>query len=584
MNRTLWMTTLLLSALLVPALAVAQDAPAKSSPVKVAPATPAAAPAPKLTMPAPLPAVPATVGGVKIEGARINKSVATAYAQIMKDIPRMLSQIPADRQGAALKYYQNILNNLPTSQLQEVVFFELQKKYITIQKISCTDDEYKTFRTKVEQMLAQRKLKLEQMLADRGWTEADLRIIAAWETYVKTKVGPKAVADFIRVNPNLFNGTKRNTSHVLILCDPLASTKTQKAVIAELARIAAEVKAKKIAFADAAMKYSDDPSSRGNEMTPGNKGSMGNIVFFDPVRPLVPTFSYGAFHCTIGGMITPVRTNYGFHLIQAITETPAPKDAGTTDALAKNAMKARTNNKAAQDLLGAQLQNSVLDMALNGCDIVYEASLQAKMDKAAAAKKAPRPAAKAKVSEEVKAAILKTLTTYATAIQSGNGEQLATCHSENTNSAKIVITRSASVFKAFLGLATKLEAAYGKGAASQTDNNLSDLKNRIDAINKADIKIKLSSDTTAYVSFPESKGLHMTKSKDSWLIVGETRKKHFENMTKEQATQYSKVIQSSRKAVQNAASKIGKPGETPKTIGAALKEEMRAAAKAAPKK
>jgi hypothetical protein len=381
MNRTLALTTLLLTALLVPALAVAQDAPAK-----VAPAAPKAAPAPTLVMPAPLPAVPATVGDVKIDGARINKSVATAYGQIMKDIPRMLSQVPADRQGAALKYYQNILNNLPNSQLQEVIFFELQKQYIKRQKITCTDDEYKTFRTKVEQMLTQRKLKLETMLADRGWTEADLRIIAAWETYVKTKVGPKAVADFIRVNPNLFNGTKRNTSHVLILCDPLSSTKTQKAVIGELARIAAEVKAKTISFPDAALKYSDDPSSRtpysdGGKIVPANKGSMGNIIFFDPVKPLVPTFSYGAFQCAVGGMITPVRTNYGFHLIQAATETPAPKDAPATDGLAKNAMKARANTKIAKDLLNAQLQNSVLDMALNGCDIVYEASIQAKMDK-----------------------------------------------------------------------------------------------------------------------------------------------------------------------------------------------------------
>ena len=408
MNRTLWMTTLLISALLLPAMvAVAQPAPAQPAPAKAAPATPTpATPAPvampKLVMPAPLPAVPATVGDVKIDGARINKSVATAYAQIVKDLPKMLAQYPNSR-AQVLNYCRGNIKNLPTSQLQEMIFFELQKKYIERQKISCTDDEYKTFRSKVETMLAQRKLKLDQMLKDRGWNESDLRIIAAWETYVKTKVGPKAISDFIRVNPTLFNGTKRATSHVLVLCDPLASTKTQQAAIAELAKIKAEVTAKKIAFADAAMKYSDDPSSRGNEMTPPNKGSMGNIVFFDPVRPLVPTFSYGAFRCTIGGMITPVRTNYGFHLIQVTAEIPGAKNQGTTADLAQNAMKARANNKAAQDLLGAQLQNAVLNMALNGCDIVYAPAIQAKMDKDAAAKNPPRAEPKAATKEAPKA-------------------------------------------------------------------------------------------------------------------------------------------------------------------------------------
>lgn len=71
-------------------------------------------------------------------------------------------------------------------------------------------------------------------------------------------------------------------------------------------------------FGKVAMEESQDPSARDrksprNDQTiPGNKGDLGYFSVFDMVYP----FETGAYNTVVGNVSMPVRTDFGYHLIQ----------------------------------------------------------------------------------------------------------------------------------------------------------------------------------------------------------------------------------------------------------------------------
>ncbi|WP_298420497.1 peptidylprolyl isomerase [uncultured Kordia sp.] len=65
-------------------------------------------------------------------------------------------------------------------------------------------------------------------------------------------------------------------------------------------------------FGEVAMKSSEDPSAKGNQRTPANKGNLGYFSAFRMVYP----FESAAFKTKKGEVSMPVRTQYGYHIIK----------------------------------------------------------------------------------------------------------------------------------------------------------------------------------------------------------------------------------------------------------------------------
>lgn len=106
-------------------------------------------------------------------------------------------------------------------------------------------------------------------------------------------------------------------SHILINCAEMAQPKDTLAAYERIMQIRNEILSGSITFADAAVKYSEDPSARDmvNPQTQrwhaGNKGDLGYFTVYDLIYP----FEVAAYKTPVGQISMPVRTKFGYHLI-----------------------------------------------------------------------------------------------------------------------------------------------------------------------------------------------------------------------------------------------------------------------------
>lgn len=97
-----------------------------------------------------------------------------------------------------------------------------------------------------------------------------------------------------------------NVSHILILVKEDASENEKKAAISKLNSIKEEIESGKINFADAAKKYSQDPSAK------SNSGNLNWMTVFYMVYP----FESAAYELEVGELSNPVKTQFGYHLLK----------------------------------------------------------------------------------------------------------------------------------------------------------------------------------------------------------------------------------------------------------------------------
>ncbi len=79
----------------------------------------------------------------------------------------------------------------------------------------------------------------------------------------------------------------------------------------EIIKIRKEITDGTISFGDAAIKYSKDPSAAGSEGDLGYAGNLGYFTVFQMVYP----FEEAAYNTPVGEISNPVKTQYGYHLI-----------------------------------------------------------------------------------------------------------------------------------------------------------------------------------------------------------------------------------------------------------------------------
>ncbi len=149
----------------------------------------------------------------------------------------------------------------------------------------------------------------DEMLKSRGLTEADVRS-ALREQLILDKalakdvtISPAEIRDYFNKNHASFDKAEQVTArHILVPNLALANT------------VEADLKGGQ-SFAALAKKYSTDPGSKdkGGELGTFRRGQM------------VPAFDKYAFSAPIGAISPPVKSPFGYHIIQVESRTPGQK-------------------------------------------------------------------------------------------------------------------------------------------------------------------------------------------------------------------------------------------------------------------
>jgi parvulin-like peptidyl-prolyl isomerase len=268
---------------------------------------------PKVSPPAQ--AAPANDVVVKVLGESITEN------QVLNTILQVVGQLAQTKQLNAEKiqqkntlYYREALDTLIGTILLKN---EAREKNIVADKAKIED----TFKAMKAQVGGEEKF--QEALKMQGMTEAGLReqietnLLCQQVIEVITRgLPPPTDADvrkFYDENPNYFQtGERVHAAHIFLKVDRNA-TEGQKAEIRKkLESIRAEILAKKITFAEAAAKNSEDKANA------SKGGDLGDVKRGD----MVPPVENAIFGTPAGTLSQVVETEFGLHLIQVIEPRP----------------------------------------------------------------------------------------------------------------------------------------------------------------------------------------------------------------------------------------------------------------------
>ncbi len=173
--------------------------------------------------------------------------------------------------------------------------FEVDQKLI--------DEEMK----KIEESLVKSGRSLEELLKSLQITEEEFRE----QTAPSIRLG-KYLEKTITDEEVIESMGQVRASHILLLVDDKNSEEEAKKRVEEIEKELRSAKDLKAAFAETARKESQGPSGKTSD------GDLGLFNRFMMVKP----FSDVAFNLEIGQMSTPVRTQFGYHLIYVTERKP----------------------------------------------------------------------------------------------------------------------------------------------------------------------------------------------------------------------------------------------------------------------
>lgn len=286
---------------------------------------------------APLPDIVATVEGQEIRKEELEQAFATELAR--QGIPA--DQLPANQRAQG---YKMILNDLITEKLVSKRAAAMEAKE---EDVNAQFEQLKGRFPKQEDFDAQ--------LAKAGQTpekiREDIRAYLKQQAWVKEQIkdAPKATdadaEEFYTKNPEQFKKPEQvRASHILLSVAADASEDIVKEKQKAAADIAARVKAGE-AFDKLASELSEDPSAKQN---------AGDLNFFTKEQ-MVPEFSTAAFGMKKGEISDPVKSQFGFHIIQ-VTDR---KDAET---MTLESVKPQLLSFLNQKLQSTQVENLIKEV------------------------------------------------------------------------------------------------------------------------------------------------------------------------------------------------------------------------------
>ena len=149
-----------------------------------------------------------------------------------------------------------------------------------------------------------------------------------------------------------FDGTEISVSHILLRGMWAGNHAEADALVAQVGRIAQEIAAGWISFADAAGKYSAGPSAAAG----GRLGAMGRHA------PMDEAFSRTAFALGEGEISGPVETPFGVHLVRC-------------DAIRPGGKKLADVRKELEDALARELQDNLARLEISYTRVVFTGKL-----------------------------------------------------------------------------------------------------------------------------------------------------------------------------------------------------------------
>ncbi|MCD4825697.1 MAG: peptidylprolyl isomerase [Phycisphaerae bacterium] len=339
-----------------PAAKPAEKAPATAKPADKAPAAKPTEKAPatakpvtkiRFNLPPQLPAIAGTVGKAEISGEEINKQTLKFKMFLEANMAKQMARVPEQYRPGYIAQMQRKLDEMPKSLLGNQIFKKLIEAYFKANNVTSTEADLKKAREELAAEAKKNNQTVEQFMKEANITEANIKQGASARRMFEDATSAEKIAVFIKDHPTYFNGTKVAASHILILCDATAATTEQKAAIDKLKGIAADIKAGKITFEEAAKKFSACPSK-------DKGGDLGEFSF----DRMAPPFSIAAFDAKVDDIVGPVRTRFGFHLIKTTKRIDGKgKPSPMADEVAKRALM-------------AELQNRIFGQALTTCPIV----------------------------------------------------------------------------------------------------------------------------------------------------------------------------------------------------------------------
>jgi len=117
------------------------------------------------------------------------------------------------------------------------------------------------------------------------------------------------VKAFYEKNKSIYAKTLYKTSHILIAVDKDAANEKVEEAQKKAENIRDKIVKQNVDFAQLAKEVSDDP---------GSKELGGDLGMVDKETPFVPKFLEALFKLEAGQVSTPVRSQFGFHLIKAV--------------------------------------------------------------------------------------------------------------------------------------------------------------------------------------------------------------------------------------------------------------------------
>lgn len=167
---------------------------------------------------------------------------------------------------------------------------------------------------------------LDEYLKENHQTEAQLRATVAtmqqWNAYAAKKVTDAELQKYFAETRDFFDKTTVRASHIVIRISPDAPAVEREEAKKKLQALRSEILAKKLTFAEAAMKHSQCPSAP--------KG--GDLDFIARKWMVEEPFAKAAFALKVGEVSEVVTTDLGLHLV-TVTERK-PGTAMTFDAVA----------------------------------------------------------------------------------------------------------------------------------------------------------------------------------------------------------------------------------------------------------
>ena len=243
-------------------------------------------------------AVVATVGDDPIRAGEVERLVAKA-ARGKKPEP------------AALRFLRSRL-------LDEIVARRLVLAYASRNGEAATAKELAAERATLKAQLAAQRRSIDDFLKAESIGQADLdRQLAwnvVWRRYMVRYATQERVSAYFAAHRREFDGTQLVVSHILLRRSP-GEAESADGLLKQAEKIRQEIIANKLAFAEAARKYSTGPSREDD----GRLGLIGRH------GPMDESFSRAAFALEVGQVSPPVKTTFGVHLIRCDEMKPGTK-------------------------------------------------------------------------------------------------------------------------------------------------------------------------------------------------------------------------------------------------------------------